>query len=59
MSKSTLVQRLTDFFRTDLMLELVEENPFLPKFYSDSRAVALATQLYFLFQRVRQTESLR
>lgn len=59
MGKSTLAQRLAESLRTELMLEFAEENPFLPKFYKEPRAVALATQLHFLFQRVKQTESLR
>ncbi len=57
--KTTLAKRLALTFQTDLMLELASENPFLPKFYKDPAAVALPTQLHFLFQRVRQIESLK
>ena len=39
-------------------LEQAEENPFLERFYKDPKA-ALPTQLFFLFQRARQIESLR
>ena len=57
--KTTLAQRLAATFKTDLMLELASENPFLPRFYKDPQAAALPTQLHFLFQRARQIESLR
>ncbi|MCZ6802912.1 MAG: deoxynucleoside kinase [Proteobacteria bacterium] len=57
--KTTLAKRLAKTFKTELMLELAAENPFLPRFYSDPKSVALPTQLFFLFQRARQIESLR
>ena len=57
--KTTLAQRLAATFKTDLILELASENPFLPRFYKDPLAAALPTQLHFLFQRARQIESLR
>jgi deoxyadenosine/deoxycytidine kinase len=57
--KTTLAQRLAATFQADLMLEMASENPFLPGFYQDPERAALATQLYFLFQRARQVESLR
>jgi len=57
--KTTLAKRLANTFNTDLMLELNEENPFLQKFYEDPKSAALPTQLFFLFQRARQLESLR
>ncbi|GJM04284.1 MAG: deoxyguanosine kinase [marine bacterium B5-7] len=57
--KTTLAKRLAKTFDTELMLELAAENPFLPRFYSDPKSVALPTQLFFLFQRAKQLESLR
>ena len=57
--KTTLAQRLAATFKTDLMLELASDNPFLPRFYKDPKAAALPTQLHFLFQRARQIENLR
>jgi deoxyadenosine/deoxycytidine kinase len=57
--KTTLAKRLAKTFNTELMLELATENPFLPRFYTDPKSVALPTQLYFLFQRAKQIESLR
>lgn len=57
--KTTLAQRLAATFKTDLMLELASDNPFLPRFYKEPKAAALPTQLHFLFQRARQIENLR
>ena len=57
--KTTLATKLAKTFNTDLMLELAAENPFLPRFYSDPKSVALPTQLFFLFQRAKQIETLR
>jgi len=57
--KTTLAKKLSDSFRADLILEKAEENPFLEKFYNDPKSVALPTQLYFLFQRMKQIEELR
>jgi deoxyguanosine kinase len=57
--KTTLASRLAETFGSDLILEGAEENPFLEKFYQDPKSVALPTQLYFLFQRVKQLQELR
>ena len=57
--KTTLARRLSESFGSDLILEGAEENPFLEKFYQDPKSVALPTQLYFLFQRVKQLQELR
>lgn len=57
--KTTLARRLAETLNSDLMLELAEDNPFLPRFYEDQRGAALPTQLHFLFQRVKQIEALK
>lgn len=57
--KTTLARRLANSFNGELILEGVEENPFLEKFYSDPKGVALPTQLYFLFQRMKQIQELK
>ena len=57
--KTSLARRLADSFESDLILEGADENPFLERFYQDPRSGALPAQLFFLFQRVRQIESLR
>jgi deoxyadenosine/deoxycytidine kinase len=57
--KTSLARRLAASFGYETLLEDPGANPFLERFYSDPRRHALATQLYFLFQRVRQLEPLR
>jgi deoxyadenosine/deoxycytidine kinase len=57
--KTTLAQRLAETFGSDLILEAAGDNPFLPRFYEDPRKSALPTQLFFLFQRVQQIQSMR
>lgn len=57
--KTTLAKRLAESFQSDILLEGADENPFLQRFYQDPRSVALQTQLFFLFQRAQQIQSLR
>ena len=57
--KTSLAHRLADSFGSELILEEAEQNPFLERFYRDPRAAALPTQLFFLFQRVRQIQQMR
>ena len=56
--KTTLVRRLRDRLQSRLVLEVVEENPFLPLFYSDRERYAFQTQLFFLMSRFRQQQEL-
>ncbi|MDZ7643928.1 MAG: deoxynucleoside kinase [Woeseiaceae bacterium] len=57
--KTSLARRLAESFGGELVLEPVEENPFLERFYRSGRGAALPAQLFFLFQRARQLEALR
>ncbi|PCH52721.1 MAG: deoxynucleoside kinase [Cellvibrionales bacterium] len=57
--KTALAKRLAATFNYDTLLEQVEDNPFLERFYNDAPGAALPTQLYFLFQRVQQMQELR
>ena len=57
--KTALARRLADSLSAHLVLEEVEENPFLERFYRDGRAAALPAQMFFLFARARQIEDLR
>ncbi len=59
MGKTSLAERLAKSFGGQLILEHIEENPFLERFYRSGRSAALPTQLFFLFQRSRQLEELR
>jgi len=54
--KSTLATILKDHFNFSLLGEIVEENPFLSKFYTDIKGYALQTEAFFLFNRVKQLE---
>ncbi len=57
--KTTLARRLAELFDYQLLLEDAHENPFLNKFYENRRQNALATQLFFLFQRVQKMDDLK
>ena len=57
--KTSLAKRLATSFGGEVVLEHVEQNPFLERFYRSRRDAALPTQLFFLFQRARQLEALR
>jgi len=54
--KTSLAQKLSQAFGSDLLLERPEENPFLDRFYQARKQFALPTQLFFLFQRARQMQ---
>ena len=56
--KTTLVNRLRERLQARLVLEVVEENPFLPLFYEDQERYAFQTQLFFLMSRFRQQQEL-
>ena len=57
--KTSLAKRLAHSFNYETLLEKSEENPFLDRFYHNPRQHALATQLFFLFQRAQQLQQLR
>jgi len=57
--KTTLATLLSKAWGAHLKLEVVEENPFLAKFYSDMRGYAFQTQLFFLLSRHKQQLELK
>jgi len=57
--KTSLANLLAQRMNATTLLEDAAANPFLPQFYRDMRRYALPTQLFFLFQRVGQLESLK
>ena len=57
--KTTLTKLLADSLNYETFLEKPSENPFLPDFYINPSQAALATQLFFLFQRVKQIQELK
>jgi deoxyguanosine kinase len=52
--KTALARRLATEFGSRLLLEQVEDNPFLKRFYEDPERYAFQTQLFFLLERYRQ-----
>ena len=56
--KTTLARKLAEHLGADLLLEKAEDNPFLERFYDDMPGFAFQTQLFFLFQRVKQMQAL-
>jgi len=56
--KSSLARRLAIYLNAETLLEQPEDNPFLERYYDDSPGYAFQTQLFFLFQRLRQVREL-
>jgi deoxyguanosine kinase len=56
--KTTLTHLLSTALGAKTVLEIVEENPFLPEFYKDKAAHAFKTQMFFLLSRFKQQEAL-
>lgn len=57
--KTTLARKLAEHFNLHPVLEDVEGNPFLVRFYRDRERYALPAQLSFLLARLRQMEALQ
>lgn len=56
--KTSLARMLAERFDARSNLEAVEENPFLPGFYSDPARYAFQAQIFFLLSRFRQQQAL-
>jgi deoxyguanosine kinase len=57
--KTSLARLLSERLQAKLVLEEVEENPFLKDFYRDRARYAFQTQMHFLFSRYQQQRGLR
>jgi deoxyadenosine/deoxycytidine kinase len=57
--KTSLARMLSDRLKAQLVLEEVEDNPFLKDFYRDRARFAFQTQMHFLFSRYQQQRNLR
>lgn len=57
--KTSLAVQLAESLKCESLLEQPSENPFLERFYRSRKQYALPTQLFFLFQRVRQLQELK
>src|SRR5215211_1544055 len=56
--KTTLARLLSAAFNSAVLLEAVEENPFLSDFYADRARYAFQTQVFFTLNRYRQQNEL-
>ncbi len=57
--KTTLSTKLAESLGYEVVLEEPSQNPFLGDFYRNPKQTALATQLFFLFQRVKYVEDFK
>ncbi|HDT15439.1 MAG TPA: deoxynucleoside kinase, partial [Firmicutes bacterium] len=57
--KTSFAKKLAADLHAKLVLEEVDNNPFLERFYKDMRANAFQTQLFFLLNRAKQQEPLK
>ena len=57
--KTSLSRMLSERLSAQLVLEEVEENPFLKDFYRDRARFAFQTQMHFLFSRYQQQRDLK
>lgn len=54
--KTSLSKKIAEHFDLYLLKEIVEENPFLGKFYDDIDAWSFQTEMFFLCNRYKQLE---
>jgi deoxyadenosine/deoxycytidine kinase len=57
--KTSLCRMLSERLTAQLVLEEVEENPFLKDFYKDRARYGFQTQMHFLFSRYQQQRDLK
>lgn len=55
--KTTLAEKLADWFGCEIILEPYDENPFLPDVYAGEKKLALDSELYFLTSRAKQLDA--
>lgn len=56
--KTSLAKKLAAHFEFHLLKEIVEENPFLGKFYDDIEEWSFQTEMFFLCNRYKQLEDI-
>jgi len=57
--KTTLTHKLAEHFNASVLLEDVDENPFIELFYQDPSRHAMSVQLSFFFSRLKQWQKLQ
>ena len=55
--KTTLANKLAEYFSCEILYEPYDTNPFLPEVYAGKAELSLDSQLYFLTRRVKQLSS--
>lgn len=56
--KTTLTKLMSEHLKSDTMYEIVEENPFLEKFYQDPEHWSFQTECFFLCNRYMQLKKI-
>jgi deoxyguanosine kinase len=56
--KTSLSKKINNHFQFHLLKEIVEENPFLGKFYDDIEEWSFQTEMFFLCNRYKQLEDI-
>lgn len=56
--KTSLASKLASYFKFQLLKEIVEENPFLDKFYDNIEEWSFQTEMFFLCNRYKQLEDI-
>lgn len=54
--KTSLATKLSNYFNFHILKEIVDENPFLSKFYEDIEEWSFQTEMFFLCNRYKQLE---
>src|SRR5690625_3001458 len=56
--KTSLAKKIATHFGFELLTEIVEENPFLGKFYDNIEEWSFQTEMFFLCNRYKQLEDI-
>ena len=56
--KTTLSKAISEHFQYKILREIVDENPFLGKFYEDIDEWSFQTEMFFLCNRYKQLEDI-
>ncbi|XXM72225.1 deoxynucleoside kinase [Lysinibacillus sphaericus] len=56
--KTSLAKAISEHFNFHLLREIVDENPFLDKFYDDIEEWSFQTEMFFLCNRYKQLEDI-
>ncbi|MBO8155607.1 MAG: deoxynucleoside kinase [Bacillaceae bacterium] len=57
--KTSLAEKIASHFQFHLLKEIVEENPFLARFYEDIEEWSFQTEMFFLCNRYKQLEDIK